>query len=140
MRYLFGTDMLNQEKGAKFQHQKMALAGMLMYELALRRQDAIELTFNHFKNLKKSEEGGYTISFKCVKQGVTREVTISENAVSQVMAYQRMKRKRNLPAEDTDQLFAYKSATSFADALKSFLRDRGYEHVQTHDFRVSRAC
>ena len=40
-------DMFNLEKGAKFQHQKMTLAGMLMYELALGRQDAIHLTFNH---------------------------------------------------------------------------------------------
>ena len=38
-----------------------------MYEMALRRQDILELTFAHFKDLVASTDGGFEIQFKCVK-------------------------------------------------------------------------
>ena len=62
-----------------------------MYEMALRRQDILELTFNHFKDLEAADDGGFSIRFKCVKQNVEREVSISKFAIEQVEHYRTLK-------------------------------------------------
>ena len=61
---------LQEKDSHSFQKYKMSLAASLMYEMALRRQDILTLTFNHFKNLDASDDGGLTIRFMCIKQNV----------------------------------------------------------------------
>lgn len=55
----------------------MALAVGLMHEMALRRQDAMILTFADFINSKTANDGSRLIRFKCVKQNVYREVAVT---------------------------------------------------------------
>lgn len=65
----------------------MHLAGHLMYEMALRRQDAVLLTYKHFMNPKMLKEDCYYIEFHCVKQDKDRTVEISLAARNAVLKY-----------------------------------------------------
>ena len=45
-----------------------------------------------------------------------------------------------MPANDDSKLFHYATADAFVEQLQKFLRGNGHSDVQSHDFRVSRAC
>lgn len=51
-----------------------------MYEMAMRRQDAVQLTFKHFMNTRNVMSDSYVIKFKCTKQGKSRVIEISNAA------------------------------------------------------------
>ena len=65
----------------------MHLAGHLMYEMALRRQDAIQLTYSHFMNEGSARSDAYCIKFDCVKQKAKRTIEISLAAREAVFKY-----------------------------------------------------
>ena len=58
----------------------MQLACQLMYEMAMRRQDAVQLTFKHFINPENVSGEGYIVKFKCTKQGKSRVIEIPQAA------------------------------------------------------------
>ena len=84
----------------------------------------------------------YIVKFKCTKQGKSRVIEISLAARKAVLDYREdlAKHKQSGSVNDEDKLFHYADPKQFARALKIFLAKNGYECVQSHDFRVSRAC
>ena len=70
--------MLSLGDKHKTKHRRlMHMAGHLMYECAMRRQDAYALKWKHFTNEKGSVNDGYNIHFYCNKNKSTRTVCIS---------------------------------------------------------------
>ena len=58
-----------------------------MYEMALRRQDAVLLTYKHFMNKNMLKKDCYFIEFHCEKQDLDRTVEISLAARDAVLKY-----------------------------------------------------
>ena len=98
--------------------RKMHLAGHLMHEMALRRQDVVELTFNHFMNEKSLEHNSYFIEFYCSKQDTNRTVEISTRARDAVFAYRKELEEKGEKVNDGDQLFKYANSNVFSTLLK----------------------
>ena len=46
----------------------------------MRRQDAVQLTFKHFMNTRNVMSDSYVVKFKCIKQGKSRVIEISNAA------------------------------------------------------------
>ena len=114
--------MLRLPEKPTIQDRKMHLAGHLMYEMALRRQDAIELTYSHFMKEDKVRRDAYCIKFHCVKQNLERTIDISLNARQAVLDFRRMLEQTGTTVEDTDKLFKYGDADIFAASLKRYLK------------------
>ena len=132
--------MLAISNNPSLHEQKMHLAGHLMYEMALRRQDAVLLTYEHFMNTDNLNDDSYYIEFKCVKQNEDRNIEISSAARDAVLKYRSTLEERGTKVKDSDELFKYGNADQFARVLKRFVAKNGFPTFQSHDFRVSRAC
>ena len=52
---------------------------------------------------------------------------------------QREEERQNEPIHLNKNIFKYKDETALAKTFKRFLKGNDYGHVQTHDFRVSKA-
>ena len=76
-----------------------------MYEMALRRQDVIELTYSQFLNEINLRADAYCIKFYCTKQNSYRTVDISLDARDAVLQYRNLLEKRGITVQDSDKLF-----------------------------------
>ena len=64
------------DKHKKLHLELMSFAVHIMYECAMRRQDANSLTWGHFKQENHISDDGYDLKFKSKKNGKTRIVSI----------------------------------------------------------------
>ena len=118
----------------------MNLAGVLLYDCAMRRQDLLRLSYQDFLDENNAVGKNVGVSFYCQKQDKIRSVTVSA-AIRELVREQMARdkpRKGEEPVTKRSKIFRYCSITKFAESFSHFLKRNTEDEVMTHDFRTSK--
>lgn len=132
--------MLRVQNAKSVVEWRMNMAGILMYEGAMRRQDVLSLTWSHLLRPGLKTGDFYMVTFYSQKQNKDRSVFMKKEVIDLVREQKKREEKSDESELNLDEkILKYSSIESFGGALKRFLTKNGYPGVQSHDFRVSKA-
>ena len=110
-----------------------------MYELGLRRQDVITLTWGVLLKKKSGfSQGKTSVEFYSSKQKKTRSVTISASLFDRIKEEMDREKEFGKMVNMDCKILQYGDPNSFGLAMKRIMKANGFPKAQTHDFRVSK--